>query len=329
MKDLLLQLCQYPFDPSKKDLLKELLNQVQDWKKTVELINAHGIIALASYNIRQAGLENEISPFAMTAIDNGYHQSIVRNIWLKERWKEVNEILSKAGLKHILLKGMALEYTHYNASGLRQMSDCDILIRREEALKTWNLLQASGFKTKTIKSPLHNRIISDLGKHLPTLYKEDFAVEIHIRLFNTKLQDEDLYNRIFDRSPEIAIDNIKAFVLPDDTQLNYLLHHFEKHKSEGECQLRLYRDITLLDKNTSCVFPDMFISDPSQSRQLSYRKAAYRDNFHSIPKRFRIRFLLGDLFPSVKWMKERYNCRGVRVFLYYPQRVGKVWWLLG
>ncbi len=65
MKDLLFQLIQYPFDPQKKDRLKVLLYQVQDWNKTVELINAHGIIALAAYNIKEAGLEKEVPPDAM------------------------------------------------------------------------------------------------------------------------------------------------------------------------------------------------------------------------------------------------------------------------
>ena len=60
MKDLLIHLIQYPFDLLKKDRLRELVRQVQDWHALVELINAHGIIALAAYNIKAAGLEKEV-----------------------------------------------------------------------------------------------------------------------------------------------------------------------------------------------------------------------------------------------------------------------------
>src|SRR5512136_2525319 len=105
MKEMLLLLCRYPFDPVNKDRLKELLSHVEDWDKTVELINAHGIIALAAYNIKEAGLEKEIPEKAMAILENGQRQSMVRNLWLTERWKEVNAILNNAGIKHILLKG--------------------------------------------------------------------------------------------------------------------------------------------------------------------------------------------------------------------------------
>jgi hypothetical protein len=37
---------------------------------------------------------------------------------------------------------------------------------------------------------------------------------------------------------------------------------------------------------------------------------------------------LGDLFPSVSFMKNRYKCKNTwKVLLYYPHRIGKVLWL--
>ena len=96
MKDLLLLLCRYPFDAANRDILSEMIGKVQDWHKMSELINTHGIIALAAYNIKEAGLEKEVPGEAMAILENGYMQSVVRNTWLTERWKEVNAILSNA-----------------------------------------------------------------------------------------------------------------------------------------------------------------------------------------------------------------------------------------
>ena len=59
MKDLLLLLCRYPFDAANRDILSEMIGKVQDWHKMSELINTHGIIALAAYNIKEAGLEKD------------------------------------------------------------------------------------------------------------------------------------------------------------------------------------------------------------------------------------------------------------------------------
>ena len=41
-------------------------------------------------------------------------------------------------------------------------------------------------------------------------------------------------------------------------------------------------------------------------------------------------FILGDLFPSIGFMKQRYGCRtAARAFLFYPHRLGKLAWILG
>jgi len=40
-------------------------------------------------------------------------------------------------------------------------------------------------------------------------------------------------------------------------------------------------------------------------------------------------FVLGDIFPSLSFMKKRYGCASSwKVLIYYPHRVGKLWWLV-
>src|ERR1035437_7680374 len=174
MKELLLLLSRYPFEEKNRDTLSKLISEVQDWQKTVELINAHGIIALATYNIKEAGLVKKIPGDAMAFLENGYLKSIVRNTWLTERWKEVNTILCNAGIKHVLLKGMALEHTLYGSKGLRQMNDNDILVKRDEAIKAWELLQKNGYLPGISKSAIHRKIMLNIGKHLPSLFKNGY-----------------------------------------------------------------------------------------------------------------------------------------------------------
>ena len=56
MRELLLLLCQYPYDEKNRESLLKLIGEVKDWHKTVEIINAHGIIALAAYILKRLGL---------------------------------------------------------------------------------------------------------------------------------------------------------------------------------------------------------------------------------------------------------------------------------
>ena len=328
MRDLLLLLCRYPYDETNRETLSKLISEVQDWTKTVELINTHGIIALASYNIKEAGLEKQIPEDAMAILENGHMQSVVHNAWLTERWKEMNTILCDAGIKHVLLKGMALEHTLYESKGLRQMNDNDILIKRDDALKAWYLLQKNGFSPELIKSPLHKKIMMDIGKHLPCLFKNGYSIEIHHKLFNENLSTDISDVDPIENAIEIYIGDIKAWILSKEIQLKYLINHFERHAKEGSVQLRQYTDIILLDNTNKLLMPDAFISDPMQAVKTKFRKAAYKVNLGSIPKNQRFRYLLGDIFPSIKWMKERYRCNGVKAIFYYPHRIEKLMWLI-
>jgi hypothetical protein len=327
MKDLLIHLIQYPFDPLKKDRLRELVRQVQDWHALVELINAHGIISLAAYNIKESGLKKEVPGAAMALLENGYRQSMVRNTWLTERWKEVNAILCNAGIKHILLKGMALEHTLYDSKGLRQMTDNDILIKREDSLKAWYLLQKEGFSHDPIKSHLHKKMLTVIGKHLPTLSKDGYDIEIHHSLFESEVSAREGNIDMFGNADEISIGDTNAVTLSKEIQLKYLISHFNRHALEGSSQLRLYADIILLDNTIKIDIPESFIFNPNQENKPEFRKAAYKINILSIPVKYRLQYVIGDIFPSVRWMKERYKCTGLKVWLWYVLRIGKLRWL--
>jgi hypothetical protein len=65
--------------------------------------------------------------------------------------------------------------------------------------------------------------------------------------------------------------------------------------------------------------------NPAGNKALLYRYV-----FDEVPGIHRkMLFLLGDLFPTIEFMKKRYNCKSVwKALLYYPLRWGKVWYLI-
>jgi hypothetical protein len=325
---LLVSLCRLLFTHEQKTEISEYTQEVTDWNYFTRLANEHGIIAIVAYNIKECGLVNKIPVHAMKILENGYMQSLVRNTWLTERWKEVNTILVNAGIKHILLKGMALEHSVYGSRGLRQMNDNDILLTRADALKAWHLLQMEGFTHELIKSSLHKKIIADTGKHLPSLFRSGYAIELHHNISD----ENNIYGQglkdPFESAIEMLVDDTKALILSRVNHLAYLKKHFEKHSNEGHCQLRLYMDIILQEENNDITVPAGFISNPKQESNSKYRKTAYKTTVKSVPVKLRLRFLMGDIFPSLKWMKKRYACSGLKALLYYPARIGKVIWLV-
>ena len=73
----------------------------------------------------------------------------------------------------------------------------------------------------------------------------------------------------------------------------------------------------------------LFLKSPKNNPPLNKAKV-YRQNINDIPGIHRkLLFILGDIFPSVSFMKKRYNCNSTwRVLVYYPQRLGKILWLI-
>jgi hypothetical protein len=71
-----------------------------------------------------------------------------------------------------------------------------------------------------------------------------------------------------------------------------------------------------------------FLKSPKNNR--SDRPGfVYRQIIKDVPGIHRkLLFILGDIFPSVRFMKERYSCKNnLQAVLYYPVRLGKLWLL--
>ena len=79
-------------------------------------------------------------------------KSLSRNTFNTESLGEVLRLLNDEKIKTVLLKGMALEITVYGNAGLRQMSDVDILISRDECIRARNILIRMDYVSLPVKS---------------------------------------------------------------------------------------------------------------------------------------------------------------------------------
>jgi hypothetical protein len=305
--------------------------------------------------------------------------SLSRNARNTEAIGGVLRLLNNEKIKIVLLKGLALELSVYGNSGLRQMTDVDVLATREDCLKARRLLMNNGFISLPVKSVFHKPILADAGKHLPTLIKDGFSFELHHELFGTGKNG--LTRMLYDSSPEIEIKAEKTFIPSPQLFFLYLVRHLYSHEMNNESQLRLYADLVVLierykdeiinndlleyakDAGMSEIlagrleplrdlwgisFPEginefiykwvnpssinkfvIFLKSPKDNSSPD-RAVLYRHNISEVPGLHRkTLFLLGDLFPTIRFMKKRYNCNsGWKALLYYPLRWGKVWYLL-
>ena len=375
---LLLELCRLEFSDEQINRIKSLLAVITDWPYFSNLANEHGVAALVWYNLEKYQLHSEIPEAVAYFLKCTLMRSLGRNTFNTESMGEVLRLFKTENIKSVILKGLALENSVYGNQGLRQMSDVDILINRDECIKARKILISNGYVSLPVKSFFHKLILAYYGKHLPSLIKNGTSVEIHHELFGGR---KNLMTKmLYDSSYMVEIKGEKAWFPQPQIFFLYLVKHLWFHEMNNESQLRLYTDlIVLIEKHNYEILNYNLLkcaSDAGMSEILAWHLEPLRDIWGvSFPQwlndfidkwhnedfvdRFffflrspknnppgdkagfyrhiladipgfhrKFLFILGDLFPTVSFMKNRYKCKSTwKVLLYYPHRLGKVLWL--
>jgi hypothetical protein len=375
---LLVCLCRLEFPAERLKELDTLISDITDWDYFKNLANAHGVSALVCHNLEIHDLLQRVPGLVVNYLRNSLMMSLTRNTFNTESMREVLHLLNGENIRTVILKGMALENSVYGNSGLRQMSDVDILIDRKECLKARDILTANGYVSLPLKSFFHKIILPYSGKHLPSLLKKGTSVEIHHELFGGR--NNNLTRVLFESSYETEIKGEKAWFPEPQIFFLYLVKHLWLHEMSNESQLRLYTDlIVLIEKHREEIlnqellelaagaemseilanhlrplrdicgisFPDWLsifidnLSDEGSMERFIFflgspkdnpvpdKSDVYRHIIKDIPGIHRkFLYVLGDIFPSVTFMKNRYRCENTwKVLMYYPHRLGKITWL--
>jgi len=375
---LLVELCRLEF--SDENLLKTelLIEGIKDWDYFRFLVNVHGIAALSFRNLEKQNLILKIPASIAEYLKKTHLINLSRNTFNTKAIAVVLSLLNKAGIKTIILKGLALENSVYGSEGLRQMSDIDVLIDRKDCMRARKILIGMGYESLPSKSFFHTLILDSIGKHLPALSRNGTSIEIHHGLFGK--DSENLTRILYDSSYEVELGGERAWFPQPQIFFLYLVRHLWRHELYNESQLRLYADLAvLLEKHHEKILNKELIelaSEAGMSGALALRLQllrefwgfsfpgwlnefidSYADDksiekfifFLGSPKNNaplkkhvlyrqiikditgfhrRSLFVLGDILPSVAFMKKRYETRStLRAIMHYPHRLGKILWL--
>jgi hypothetical protein len=377
---LLIELCRLDFSNEHLSRIRSLKSVITDWNYFRNLANVHGVAALVCHNLEKHKLISGIPEEIVSYLRSTLMISLSRNTFNTESMRDVLRMFNAEKIKTVILKGLALENSVYGSSGLRQMSDVDILIDRNECIKARKILMSNGYESLPVKSPFHEMIIDHFGKHLPSLIKNGTSVEIHNELFGDR---KNLMTKmLYDSSYEFNIKGEKAWLPRPQIFFLYLIKHLWLHEINNESQLRLYTDLIVLvekyrdeiinndllkyaseagmteilawhleplrdmwgigfpewlnefiDKWNSPDFSNkfMFFLRSPKDNPPDDKAGFYRQIVREIPGIHRkFLYVLGDLFPSIAFMKNRYKCKSAwKVLIYYPHRLGKIMWLFG
>jgi len=372
---LLLGLCRLTFSEGLIGRLTEIASGIRDWDYFTRLASEHGIAALVWKNLEKLRLLKFVPEQNAESLHSSLLLSLTRNAFHIAGTEEVLNLMSNAGIKVVILKGLALEITVYGNSGLRQMTDVDILVDRHDYIKARSILMENGYDSLPVKSGFHKPIMEWTGKHLPSLIKNGLSVDIHLELFPGKRNS--LTSLILETASEIKFERETAFIPHPRLLFLYLARHLYNHELNNESQLRLYTDlVTMVEKydreiiNYELItdakaagisrilawkleplrdlwgfeFPEwlnefiskwfnpdsinkfiFFLKSPKGNKPVNPGRV-YRQMIREIPGLHRkILFIMGDIFPSLSFMKKRYNVKStLKIMFYYPLRFGKL-----
>lgn len=242
--DLLIALSRVYFTEDNRRRAEDLCGRVTDWDLFADLAVRHGVAALVWRNICDLGLSGHVSGTAGKALEGAMLKTIARVTYITAVAVEIAGSLEKAGIRVLMLKGLALEHSVYGSRGLRQMSDADLLVAPGDALRARDVIESLGFESRPLKSSLYHSIILDLGNHLPEMHRGGISVDLHHRLFGARATA--LTEKALNAPGSVTAAGMTCNVLPPRVSFLSLVAHLQKHDIKGEFQLRLYCDIHLL-----------------------------------------------------------------------------------
>jgi hypothetical protein len=307
---LLLGLCRLSFDAEKKVMLTALAENLQDWSYFTALAQKHGVSALVYNNLEELGFLRLLPQENRDILHGSLMISVSRNALQIKGASEAINLLNRENIKAVLLKGLALEISVYGNRGIRQMTDVDVLVSPDDCLKAAKILTDGGFISHPVKSVLHRPILKYIGKHLPTLSKEVFSIEIHHELFSAGKNK--LTKRLYEGSYEATLNNNKVFIPRPQLFFLYLIKHLHLHEMNNESQLRLYADLAVMIENHAdeIIRQDLLVlaAEAGMSEILAWKLEPLRD-------------LWGISFP--RWMNDFidkwYNPDSINKFIFFLQ----------
>lgn len=180
----------------------------------------------------------------MDQLRAAYHGNLARNMFLYAELRRILEALRDKDMKVIALKGAALAKTVYGDIGLRQMSDIDILVKKEDLPKALELLFQMGYglcnNQEAQNQNIHiKELIKTYSRHVPALSHPQGIqkLDIHWTIPDSPFNIEGLWERAI----TIKIDKADVQVLSlEDLLLHLSLHTSVHHKFNDHGLKQLY-----------------------------------------------------------------------------------------
>ena len=143
--NLLLCLSRANIDSERAEKIKGLLRNDINWQYLIQMALRHGLVALLYRNLKSTQ-SKAIPSEALDQLQKYFIMNAGRNIFLNEELVKLLNVFEVHGILAVPYKGPALAASIYGDIALRQFSDVDILIQKQDILKAKDLIVPLGYR---------------------------------------------------------------------------------------------------------------------------------------------------------------------------------------
>jgi len=236
-------------EPSNDDInfINSYLPTITNYQSLIAAATRHGILPLVHKTIKslsQSNYSRSSSSTLFSKLKPLYMTIVQRNMLMTSELLNILKLLRENKIEALTFKGPALSQIAYGDITLRQYSDLDILIRKEDIYKIDTLLKDQSYQHINKLTPYQEKIwikhAKDIGLYHP---KSGVYTEMHWRLMESHYPMQLDLDTIWDNQKTIIINGkeIKTFATED--LLLFLCIHGSKHLYE---RIEWIKDIDLL-----------------------------------------------------------------------------------
>lgn len=247
--ELILCCARTRLEPATKERIEFLLRQNINWTYFIQIATEHGVIPLIYQSLKAT--EPKAVP-EKTFSELRFHSqgNELRNYYLFEKLIKILDLLKAEGISAVPFKGPLLSITAYNKLSLRQFSDLDILVKKDDFLKAKNILLQLDFKPivklKMLNSQEEQAYLQEIDEFTLVRAKESIEVvcDLHQAITVSHFRKCKIeFFKIKDKLTYISFQGNKINTIKPDYLLILLCIHASRH---FWCQLNWICDVNEL-----------------------------------------------------------------------------------
>jgi hypothetical protein len=191
-----------------------------------------GVSCVLFYNIKKYGLTYILPQNDYRKLSSLYYTNMKRNLQVLGALRAVLEIFQEANIPCIILKGIALAEHVYPSIAMREMSDVDILVKKEDLFKSDECLFSLGYTSRD--STLEKALLNPVGYLASLEYRRNapslLNLHVHWHPVNTSVPavmfaERIDTSRLWENAEKTIIADCQVLTLCPEHMIIYLCEH--------------------------------------------------------------------------------------------------------